>query len=319
MTKTQTEPSVALHAESAHHVKRRRWRPGVMSWLIVVLLIGGSTVLLYPVTASWLTSYNQSQLIERYSDLIDRSNPDAASQLAQAHEYNAALTAGVEVRANSNVPAGAGTLSNRKLDYRSILTVNDEGLMARIKIPKIDVDLPIYHGTEDAALLKGAGHLEGSHFPVGGPGTHSVITAHRGLATATMFTHLDQIEVGDTFTVEVFGEVLSYRVRQAKVVQPEDTDSLRATAGEDLITLITCTPLGINSHRILVTGERVTPAPIEDIRSAGARPEIPGFPWWIVGFVGAMTAAAVYLWWAGFSDEQLRSTGRSRSTAGEPA
>src|SRR5690606_28125561 len=159
--------------------------------------------------------------------------------------------------------------------------------MARIKIPAIDADLPIFHGTSDSVLQQGIGHLEGSSLPVGGVGTHSVLTGHRGLATSTLFTHLDLMEGGDTFTIETLGEVLSYRVATIKVVQPDETESLYPQAGKDLVTLITCTPLGINSERILVTGERVLPTPHADAVSAAQPPAAP-FPWWAVQLGGGV-------------------------------
>lgn len=297
---------------------RRRgpsWRPSVLTWLIGGFVVVGAGVLLYPSAAAWLSSYNQSRLIENFSTLLEDADPDLAEQLAQARTYNSALTAGVEVQANANVPAGSGSLANDELDYNTILSADEDGLMSRVKIPGIGVDIPTYHGTSDETLLQGAGHLEGSHLPVGGTDTHSVITAHRGLANATMFTNLDQVTEGDTFTVETFGEVLSYRVRNTKVVQPEDTDSLRAESGEDLVTLITCTPLGINSHRILVTGERITPTPEEDIAAAGAASDVPGFPWWAVGMGGALLAAGVYVWRAGASDARMRAASAARTAA----
>lgn len=288
--------------------RRPRWRPGGFTILLALAALAGLTMVLYPTVASWISSYNQSQLIDDYtSNVIHQVNPDPEEQLATAREYNAALTAGVEVRAQANVPTGTGSSSNEDLDYNRILTANESGLMARIKIPAIQVDLPIYHGTSDDVLLKGAGHLKGSHLPIGGVGTHSVITAHRGLATATMFTNLDKVELGDTLTIEVFGKVLTYKVIETKVVQPEDTDSLRAVPDADLVTLITCTPLGVNSHRILVTAERITPTPLEDLRKAGAAPEIPGFPWWLPTYLGGILAIGLYVWRAGLADGRRRA------------
>ena len=259
-------------------------------------------------TAAWLTSYNQSKIIEAFESELSTVKPSVEEQLALARRYNDALSAGVVLGRNASVPTGDGTSSDPSLDYNSILVANNDGMMSRIKIPTIDVDLPIYHGTSDEALLAGAGHLEGSHLPIGGPGSRSVITAHRGLATATMFSNLDQVKVGDAFTVETFGKVMTYRVRETRVIAPEETDSLRAEAGEDLVTLITCTPLGINTHRIVVTGERITPTPEKDLKAAGAAPTIPGFPWWAV--IGGLGVVAIggYVFRRGFVDSQIRES-----------
>lgn len=188
--------------------------------------------------------------------------------------------------------------------------------MGRVKIPKINVDLPIYHGTDDDTLDRGAGHLEGSHLPIGGIDTHSVITAHRGLANATMFNDLDKIDSGDRFTLEVFGEVLTYQVIETRVVEPDETDTLRVRPGADVVTLITCTPLGINSHRILVTAERVTPTPAQDLEDAGKDSEVPGFPWWAVLAGAVLIAVGLYLWRAGYTDARIRALKTDRARAG---
>ncbi len=257
-------------------------------------------LLSYPTVASWISQYNQSKIVSDYQNEVSTANPEAGVQLQEAHAYNEALSVGAILAANSHVPEGEGTSSDQSLNYNAILDANGGGLMARLKIPVIDLDLPIYHGTSDQTLLAGLGHLEGTSLPVGGAGTRSVITGHRGLANATMFTNLDKVDIGDTFTIEVFGEVLTYRVIDTTVVEPEQTESLRAVEGEDLATLVTCTPLGINTHRILVTGERITPTPIADIEKAGSRPEIPGFPWWIVWLIGGFILAGVYVWRSGY-------------------
>jgi len=260
----------------------------------------GLGAVLYPSVSQWVSSYNQSELISGYDRAVNISDPDATTQLALAHEYNAALNAGVKLLPNANVPTGTGTSSNEMLEYRKILSADNEGVMARLRVPSAGVDLPIYHGTSEETLLKGGGHLEGSHLPVGGESTHSVLTAHRGLANATMFTHLNRVQEGDVFTLEVFGEMLSYRVNEIRVVSPEDTESLQVVSGEDLVTLITCTPLGINSHRILVTGERITPTPLADLAQLGKTPDIPGFPWWTVWAGTGLLAVTAYVWRTGF-------------------
>ena len=191
----------------------------------------------YPTIASWISQYNQSRVVADYSAAVDRTSPDAATQLANARAYNDALSVGAVLQANTNVPTGAGEAGEQALSYDQILDVNGAGLMARLKIPSIDLDLPVYHGTADQTLLEGLGHLEGTSLPVGGPGTRSVITGHRGLANAVMFTNLDRVETGDTFVIEVFGEVLTYRVVETKVVEPEQTEELRA---EETRTSSTC-------------------------------------------------------------------------------
>jgi sortase A len=272
-------------------------------------------VLVYPTAAAWFSQYDQSRLIEtRASEVADGDvSPSIAQQLAEAHEYNDLLSAGALLQANANVPTGAGTSEGGQLDYDSLLA-DPTGVMARLRIPAIDVDLPIYHGTSDATLLKGVGHLEGTSLPVGGEGTHSVLTGHRGLASATLFTNLDKVKEGDTFTIEVLDQVLTYQVIRTQVVDPSDTASLRATAGEDLVTLVTCTPLGINSQRILVTGERITPTPQEDLDAAGSVPDIPGFPWWAAALAAGVVLVGVFVWRAGYP----RTPRRAGRTAARP-
>ncbi|MBL3681133.1 class C sortase [Leucobacter aridicollis] len=259
---------------------------------------------LYPMTASWLSSYNQSQVIENASFDLENLNPGKTEQLELARVYNDALAAGVKLEAGGNVPVGTGNLAGTDLKYNELLRASEDGLMARIRIPAIDVDLPVYHGTSDETLLRGAGHLEGSHLPVGGPSTRSVITAHRGLANSTMFTNLNEVRKGDTFSVEVMGEVLTYQVFEVEVIEPTETSSLRAREGEDLVTLITCTPLGVNSHRIVVTGKRITPTPPQDLAAAGKPPVIPGTPWWAVIGAGGTLVIAAYVVHRGFIDRR---------------
>lgn len=181
--------------------------------------------------------------------------------------------------------------------------------MGRLRIPVIDADLPIYHGTSDAVLERGVGHLQGTSLPVGGADQHSVLTAHRGLASSELFSHLDRVEIDDRFTIEVFGEVLTYRVVDTQVVRPDATESLYPQIGKDLVTLVTCTPLGVNSHRILVTGERITPTPTEDLDRAGDVPEVPGFPWWVVIIGGAVILLSAAVWRAGVVHRNEKAKG----------
>lgn len=293
---------------------RHPWRPSGLTWSIATLVIAGLGIFLYPQAASWFAQYHQSRELEFYSHQVESVVPSAPEQLRAAHTYNDALKTGeITVGSGAHKPTSGGS-SGSILDYDKLLAADDSGLMARIKIDAIKLDLPIYHGTSDETLLRGAGHLEGSSLPVGGVSTHSVITAHRGLANATMFTNLDKVVEGDTFVLEVFGEVLTYRVRSKIVVDPEDTETLFAQEGQDLVTLITCTPLGINSHRILVTGERVTPTPINDVVAVGEVPDIPGFPWWLVLAGAGSVGVLVFVWRSGFSDARVRAVRLARKT-----
>jgi sortase A len=282
-----------------HRERRvRRWRPNGLLIVTALAAIVGATALTYTSAASWVSSVNQAQVVKRYQVSVDDAVPSAAQQLAAADRYNALLSSGAQVEANARKPVGAGSTTSAGGNYGELLET-PTGIMSRIQIPKIGVDLPVYHGTSDATLLKGAGHLEGTSLPVGGRGTLSVITGHRGLAEAAMFTDLDRMQAGDTFTITTFGRVLTYRVVDTRVVQPSDTETLHPRPGRDLVTLITCTPLGINTHRILVTGERVTPTPQADVEAARSAPTTVTFPWWLAFYLGGLALIGAYVWWGG--------------------
>lgn len=288
-----------LRRDARSAVPPRRWRMPWATAALALLAFAGILLLMYPTVASWWAQYNQSQLIVKVDHEVGSTSPNALTEaLDQAHAYNAALVGGALVEAGSRVPTSSGAHAPG-FDYQSLLRADADGAMGRLRIPSIDVDLPIYHGTSDATLAKGVGHLEGTSLPVGGIDQHSVLTAHRGLAQATLFDHLDQVKVGDTFSIEIFGQVLTYRVRDTRVVLPEETQTLYPQAGQDLVTLVTCTPLGINSHRILVTGERVTPTPQQDVENAGKHPDVPGFPWWAVIIGGSLVVLVVVVWLTG--------------------
>lgn len=268
----------------------RGWRPRLLPLVAAVAGFAGLLVMLYPTAASWFSQYDQTRIVEDYSTEVSAGvEPPVDEQLKLAHAYNDALSSGALLEAGQRIPTGAGESADGSLNYDSMLSTGGSGLMGRLRIPAIDVDLPFYHGTSDEVLVKGIGHLEGTSLPVGGEARHSVLTGHRGLASATLFTNLDRVVVGDTFTIEVLDEVLTYKVVTTTVVDPDQTESLLPVEGKDLVTLVTCTPLGINSQRILVTGERVTPTPLADVEAAGKVPDIPGFPWWtVIGGVGTL-------------------------------
>lgn len=261
--------------------------------------------MLYPSTAAWISQYNQSRLIEGLdADVADGPSERLAREIQRARDYNDLLSSGAQVSPESNIPLGKGVTTG-DIVYDDVLNAGT-GAMGRIRIPSIDVDLPIYHGTSDEVLVKGVGHLAGTSLPVGGESQHSVLTAHRGLPSATLFDNLKDVALDDTFTIEVFGEVLTYRVIETETVLPDETQSLYPREQEDLITLVTCTPLGINTHRYLVTGERITPTPIGDIEAAGTPPTVPHFPWWILGVVGAFTVTIGYVWRDGYRHARAR-------------
>ena len=297
---------VRLRADTGPRT-RRPWRPGLLTWSIVLLGLLGLGAVNYPAAAQWFSSLNQSKIVAAYGSEVEHVTPGPEEQLAQAKRYNAALSSGAVLAANARIPAGTGSSASPGPDYSAQLRANDAGLMARLRFPTIGADLPVYHGTSDATLLKGAGHLEGTSLPVGGSSTHSVITAHRGLADAVMFTHLDQAKKGDRFSIDVFGEVLSYRVIDVRTVEPDKTDTLRAVQGKDLVTLVTCTPLGINTHRILVTGERITPTPPAELQAAAQPSGLPGFPWWALWLACGVLVLGGFLLVAGWSDARARA------------
>lgn len=258
---------------------------------------------LYPQTSAWFSQREQARVIAMGIEaLATEPNNDQLfrdEQLARAHAYNDSLASGVLVESGANVPTGKGE-STGEWDYYTLLSLGNEGVMARLIYPDVGVDLPVYHGTSDKTLGMGVGHLQGSSLPVGGVGTRSVLTAHRGLADATMFTYLVDAEIGDTFTIETMGEVLAYQVVEYQVIAPDQTEALVADPTKDLVTLITCTPLGINTHRILVTGERIYPTPQALVDEAMAPSHLPAFPWWAVIFTTAVVLSGSYVWWAGY-------------------
>lgn len=291
----------ARHAADSAAEATPRWRLPKGALAIAALALVGVIVFLYPATAAWFSQYDQSKVVVDLEANVGAAVPEARDEaLTEAYTYNEQLVSGATVSALSRKPVADANLSD-DARYESLLMADTHGAMGRLRIDKISVDLPIYHGTSDATLAKGVGHLQGTSLPVGGTSTHSVLTAHRGLAGATLFDRLDELDVGDTFRLEVFGEVLVYRIIESQVVAPEDTESLFPRFGEDLVTLVTCTPLGINSHRILVTGERITPTPIADVQQAGTAPNIPGVPWWAVGLGGTVLVLGAYVWRMGCS------------------
>lgn len=224
---------------------------------IIILFLAGLSLLLYPLVANQWNSYRQSRLISTYesqvSDLENGDGIDYEAEWERAKAYNASLLP--SILPDSFAIAQASDEPDP--EYMASLNLTGDGMMGIVEIPKIAIKLPIYHGTSDEVLQQAAGHLEGSSLPIGGESTHAVISAHRGLPSASLFTDLDQMKIGDHFLIHVLDNTLCYEVDQILVVEPEDTDALAVEEGEDLVTLLTCTPYGVNTQRLLVRGHRV--------------------------------------------------------------
>ena len=216
--------------------------------LLLVILIGLS-LLLYPTASDYWNSFHQSRAIASYAETVAELDDDDYEQyLSEAHAYNETLL---------NNHHRYQPTDTETSQYESLLNVSGNGIMAYIEIPSIDVSLPIYHGTADTVLQIAVGHIEGSSLPVGGVSTHCVVSGHRGLPSARLFTDLDKLTEGDVFLLRVLDEVLTYQVDQIHIVEPQEVELLEIEEGKDLCTLVTCTPYGINSHRLLVRGHRV--------------------------------------------------------------
>ena len=217
--------------------------------LLVAVLLAGLSLLLYPFVSNYWNSLHQSQAIAAYmGDVRKLDDSTYEAMWEEAQRYNASLLED-ENRFFPN--------DEEKQYYEQLLNVSGNGIMGYIEIPSIDVMLPIYHGTSEEVLQVAIGHIEGSSLPIGGESTHSVISGHRGLPSSRLFTDIDQLSEGDTFTLMVLDEVLTYEVDQIRIVEPDDISLLAIEEGQDLCTLVTCTPYGVNSHRLLVRGHRV--------------------------------------------------------------
>lgn len=225
---------------------------------LVLILVIGLSLLLYPSVSNWWNEMHSSRAIANYEEIMANiSDEDYSHLFADALEYNRQLAA-------MDYPL---MYYEEVSGYYDLLDVTGNGIMGYINIEKINVSLPIYHGTSEGVLQIAVGHVEGSSLPTGGEGTHCVLSAHRGLPSARLFTDLDKMEVGDTFVMTVIDRTLTYRVDQILIVEPHEVDALYAVDGQDYCTLVTCTPYGVKSHRMLVRGTRVeNQKQIRDIR-----------------------------------------------------
>ncbi|WP_162616395.1 class C sortase [Xylanimonas allomyrinae] len=250
----------------------------------------GVAVLLYPSAADWYATRAHAAEVTDYVERVhDVPGPERTRLLASAREYNSRLP-GVPLGDPPTTSAGDARDPDVAAYLDQLATTQT---MARLRIPAIDADLPVYHGTDEQTLARGVGHLYGSSLPVGGPGTHAVLTGHAGLVGTTVFDRLHELTRGDHFTITVQDEVLTYEVDQILTVEPDDTDALRPTPGRDQVTLVTCTPIGVNSHRLLVRGERVPTVPQAPETVAAMVAAGTGFPWWTLGVLAVPAAYGV--------------------------
>lgn len=257
----------------------------IICFIIVILLGAGAAA--YPLIASINNEHTQSLVKTEYAEKLqqlDTSEIDAA--LAAAREYNKTIST-VQIEDVDKIKADLPP-------YEDLLNLANNGIMGYIEIPAINIDLPIYHGTTGAAMEKGAGHMEGTSLPVGGIGTHAVISAHSGMASAKLFTDLDKLKLGDMFFITVCNQKLAYEVDNIAVVEPTDIDLIRIDTQQDYVTLLTCTPYGVNTHRLLVRGHRVEMAE-EAIAEVEEKAE-PAASTWIEKYEqGILIGVAIFL------------------------
>ena len=269
---------------------------GILAFLLALLIT------LYPVISNYVNERYASEIHTAYEEIIQQADNSALLEAKkQAIAYNEAITPGTAGEAYSQA-----ALTDASKDYESQLNIAGDGTMGYVEIPKISVNLPIYHGTGNDSLERGVGHLLGSSLPVGGESTHAILTGHSGMATQKMFTDLEQLAVGDVFYLHILDETLAYQVDSIKTVLPYDTSLLGITSGRDYCTLVTCTPYGVNTHRLLVRGTRIAYEEAEVIVEETAQEEQPQSRWeerYLLGLLlGVLAvlilflAAVIFMW-----------------------
>ena len=269
---------------------------GILAFLLALLIT------LYPIISNYVNEKYASEIHTAYEEIIQQADNSALLEAKkQATAYNETITPGTAGEAYSQA-----ALMDASEDYESQLNIAGNGTMGYVEIPKISVNLPIYHGTGNDSLERGVGHLLGSSLPVGGESTHAILTGHSGMATQTMFTDLEQLSVGDVFYLHILDETLAYQVDSIKTVLPYDTSLLGIVSGKDYCTLVTCTPYGVNTHRLLVRGTRIPYEKAEVIVEETAQEEQPRSSWeekYLLGLLlGVLAvlilflAAAILMW-----------------------
>lgn len=239
----------ALPCAPTHSNKENSAMKKLSTVLLIATFVAGLSLLLYPTVSNYWNTLHASRAVATYVDAVQNMGEDKRREMLQkAIEYNKSLTSD-----NQRLTIS----SARRQEYESILDVDGNGMIGYIEIPNVNITLPVYHGTNDDVLQIAVGHLDWTSLPVGGTSTHCVLSGHRGLPSAKLFTNLDQVKEGDTFVIRVLDEVLTYEVDQIRIVEPAAVDDLMIENGKDYCTLVTCTPYGVNSHRLLVRGHRV--------------------------------------------------------------
>lgn len=283
--------------------------------IIATIALLGLALMLYPGIAQWLSALNERTTIFSHAQTLDRFDSDEIdAALAAAEHYNTQLRSGLIIDPFSNTsPEGTPALDAAARRYLAQLALDPNGTMARVQIPGAGIDLPIAHGATEDVLRKGAGHLYGSSLPVGGPSTHAVITAHSGLPEAKLFDRIPEVKLGQTFRITTYGRSMTYRVTAIETALPTELQNLTVVPGKDLVTLVTCTPYGINTHRLLVHGERVAdPTPDRDDGAdllLGMRP-----PWEII-FLGAAVTGWSFLLIRALRQNRLTAAAHRRQDA----
>lgn len=239
----------ALPCAPTHSNKENSAMKKLSTVFLIATFVAGLSLLLYPTVSNYWNTLHASRAVATYVDAVQNMGEDKRREMLQkAIDYNKSLTSD-----NQRLTIS----SARRQEYESILDVDGNGMIGYIEIPNVNITLPVYHGTNDDVLQIAVGHLDWTSLPVGGTSTHCVLSGHRGLPSAKLFTNLDQVKEGDTFVIRVLDEVLTYEVDQIRIVEPAAVDDLMIENGKDYCTLVTCTPYGVNSHRLLVRGHRV--------------------------------------------------------------
>ncbi len=284
-------PDGGASSAAPRGVARTRRRLVVPVALQVTAMLGLGA-LLYPAGADWFATLAHNADVSGYVGQVDgMPTAERRAALAAAEAFNARMPQG-ELRDPFSSAASDAERGADYAAYRQLLSVDGSDVIGELSYPELHIGLPIRHGTANDVISAGVGHLYGSSLPVGGPSTHSVLTAHSGLVNASLFTPLTGAALGDVFDVTVLGETRYYQVDSITTVEADDTGSLRIVDGEDYVTLITCTPIGINSHRLLVRGTRIAPPVATGTEVIAGDGREAGFPWWAVAFVGGSSIVA---------------------------